>query len=232
MLQHYWNLTIRFFNALSRTLIGVREFYSSAEMQLVYSTAPADWTRILSDEFWQLCNIKNNLCCKHLKSTNLFTSFTHKKKDLTNLPRIRLQMQKCYLSTGMPTLPKQCAEKLAWLLNFRLNNFQNRNNSMDPNNLILVEQFPANGHDYNSDIKIHNHRKNEKGKKHKSNNWNLKKKDKWIKSLKPNEPFGFNMKLNKPTWKEWKFHYHKHLFKQINQRIIRCWLENYTKKST
>ena len=41
-LQHYWNLTIRLFSVISNTLVG--EFYPSAEMQSVNSTAPADWT--------------------------------------------------------------------------------------------------------------------------------------------------------------------------------------------
>ena len=39
---HYWNLTIRLFNVLSRTLVDWRS-YPSVEMQLVYSTAPAYW---------------------------------------------------------------------------------------------------------------------------------------------------------------------------------------------
>ena len=41
--QHYWNLTIRLFNFISRTLVGKGEFYPSAKMLSVYSTAPADW---------------------------------------------------------------------------------------------------------------------------------------------------------------------------------------------
>ena len=41
-LQHYWNLTIRLSSIISRTFVRGRS-YSSAEKQLVYSTAPADW---------------------------------------------------------------------------------------------------------------------------------------------------------------------------------------------
>ena len=42
--QHNWNLTIRLFRVISRTLIGeVGGSYPSAEKHLVYSTAPADW---------------------------------------------------------------------------------------------------------------------------------------------------------------------------------------------
>ena len=40
-LQHQWNLTIRLFSVISRTLIGVG-VYPSAEVQSVYSTAWAD----------------------------------------------------------------------------------------------------------------------------------------------------------------------------------------------
>ena len=41
-LLHYWNLTIRLFIVISRTLIGM--YYPSAEMQSVYSTvSPANW---------------------------------------------------------------------------------------------------------------------------------------------------------------------------------------------
>ena len=41
-LQQYWNLTIRLFNAIFRTLFG-RGSYPSPEVQWVYSTAPTDW---------------------------------------------------------------------------------------------------------------------------------------------------------------------------------------------
>ena len=39
----YWNLTIRLFSVIFRALVGGRGSYSSAEVQSVYSTAPADW---------------------------------------------------------------------------------------------------------------------------------------------------------------------------------------------
>ena len=45
-LQHYWNLTLRLFSVISRTLVG--ESYPSAEMQLVYSMAPANRAKV----FW------------------------------------------------------------------------------------------------------------------------------------------------------------------------------------
>ena len=40
-LQYYWNLTIKLFSVISRTLVGGGS-YPSAEMQSVYSTALAD----------------------------------------------------------------------------------------------------------------------------------------------------------------------------------------------
>ena len=48
VLPHSWNLTIRLFSVNSRMLFG--EWggvgsYPSAEVQLVYSTAQADWAR-------------------------------------------------------------------------------------------------------------------------------------------------------------------------------------------
>ena len=42
MLQHYWNLTIRLFSVISGHLLGEGS-YPSAEVQSVYSTAPATW---------------------------------------------------------------------------------------------------------------------------------------------------------------------------------------------
>ena len=43
MLQHHWNFTIRLFSVIWRTRIG-RGSYPFAEVQSVYSTAPAHWT--------------------------------------------------------------------------------------------------------------------------------------------------------------------------------------------
>ena len=40
-LQHYWRLTIRLFNVNTGNSLG--KSYPSAEMQSVYSAAPADW---------------------------------------------------------------------------------------------------------------------------------------------------------------------------------------------
>ena len=42
-LLHHWNLTIRLFSVISRTLIGEWS-YTSAEKLSRYSTAPANWT--------------------------------------------------------------------------------------------------------------------------------------------------------------------------------------------
>ena len=42
-LQHYWNLTIRLFSVLSRTLVG--GVLPPTEKQSVYSTPPANWAR-------------------------------------------------------------------------------------------------------------------------------------------------------------------------------------------
>ena len=46
-----WSLINRWFSVISKTLIEVGKFYSPAEMQSLYSTAPADWAvlnRIIS----------------------------------------------------------------------------------------------------------------------------------------------------------------------------------------
>ena len=45
--KHHWNFTIRLFSVIYRTLIG--RSYPSAEQQLVYSTAPADWAICTND---------------------------------------------------------------------------------------------------------------------------------------------------------------------------------------
>ena len=50
---YYWNLTIRLFSVILRTKIG--ESYPSAEMQSVYSTAPADcakWILVWAYTIW------------------------------------------------------------------------------------------------------------------------------------------------------------------------------------
>ena len=46
-IQHYWNLTIRLFSVISRTLIEDmgRGAYTSAVKYSVYSTAPPNWTK-------------------------------------------------------------------------------------------------------------------------------------------------------------------------------------------
>ena len=48
-LRQQWNLIIRLFSVISRTLI-MRGFYPSVEMQSMYSTAPADWAHSLLND--------------------------------------------------------------------------------------------------------------------------------------------------------------------------------------
>ena len=43
--QHYWNLPIRLFRVINRTLVE-EDSYSDAEKQSVYFTAPANWASI------------------------------------------------------------------------------------------------------------------------------------------------------------------------------------------
>ena len=62
-LQHHRNLTLRLFSVIYRTLIG-RGSYPSAEVQLMYSTAPGDWTTAIPD----LCFISGYNIFKLLKS--------------------------------------------------------------------------------------------------------------------------------------------------------------------
>ena len=59
-LLHYWNLTIRLFSVISRTLVG-GGYYPSAENQSVYSTAQADWAkqRPESERRNEVCNFGN-----------------------------------------------------------------------------------------------------------------------------------------------------------------------------
>ena len=67
--QHYWSLTIRLINVISRTLIwwGGGGSYPSAEMQLVYSTAP------VCHDLWQIklfeIELFNHLTCE--QTTNV-----------------------------------------------------------------------------------------------------------------------------------------------------------------
>ena len=48
-LQYHWKFTLRLFSVIYRTLLGLS--YLSAELTLVYSTAPTDWVRLLSEYF-------------------------------------------------------------------------------------------------------------------------------------------------------------------------------------
>ena len=48
-LQHCWNLTIRLFSVMSRTLVSEGS-YPSAVVQSVYSTTPADWAKGRNDQ--------------------------------------------------------------------------------------------------------------------------------------------------------------------------------------
>ena len=69
-LQDYWNLTIRLFSVISKSL-AVGRSYPSADVQLVYWTAPVDWATCInvicalikvaisphkSIVFWNLCS--------------------------------------------------------------------------------------------------------------------------------------------------------------------------------
>ena len=77
-LQHYWNLTIRLFNVISRTLVGQtgREgSYPSAENQSVYSTAPTNWTTLKLVFLY-----KQITCWCWLKLQKVWSQFPHWKK--------------------------------------------------------------------------------------------------------------------------------------------------------
>ena len=63
-LQHYWNLTIRFFSVISSTLMVGGGSYPFAEVQSMYSTAPANWAIVVL--------IKN--LTQHTSSSLLFWS--------------------------------------------------------------------------------------------------------------------------------------------------------------
>ena len=54
-LQHYWNLTIRLFSVISGTFVGGGS-HPSAEVQSVYSKAPADWAKI---RLWPITIYRN-----------------------------------------------------------------------------------------------------------------------------------------------------------------------------
>ena len=72
-LQHYWNLTIREFSViLSGHSLGKR--YPSAEIQSVYSAAPADWANLLyifiyNANFFSDWNLFSNLTKDVLRMT-------------------------------------------------------------------------------------------------------------------------------------------------------------------
>ena len=68
--QRYWNLTIRLFSVISRTLVVGEGAYHSAEAQSVYSTAPDDCAigyllasvlQLCRDAVSVLCNLPEQL---------------------------------------------------------------------------------------------------------------------------------------------------------------------------
>ena len=62
------SLTIRWFSDISRILVGVGGLSPFAEMQLVYSTAPADWANCFGLEILNFRQrIKQNLVRNPLK---------------------------------------------------------------------------------------------------------------------------------------------------------------------
>ena len=52
--QHHWNLTIRLFSVIYRTLVGWWS-YPSVEVQSAYFTGPADW----ATKIWFICKMFN-----------------------------------------------------------------------------------------------------------------------------------------------------------------------------
>ena len=52
--QHHWNLTIRLFSVISRTLVAGVGSYPSAEKLSVYSTALANWATIYTNKGFDL----------------------------------------------------------------------------------------------------------------------------------------------------------------------------------
>ena len=50
-IQHYWNLTIKLFSVIPGHSLGGVGSYPSAEMQSVYSIAPAEWSEGIKGDF-------------------------------------------------------------------------------------------------------------------------------------------------------------------------------------
>ena len=119
----------------------------------------------------------------------LFTSFLTKKTF-----KIDLKSNCKSINTLFIYLYQQrYVGKSEWLFYFRLNNYRHRIKSMDQYNLILDEQL-FRSHKFNKVPKF--------TIKNKLKKWNeinnLKKRDKWIKSLRTYVPFGFDVKIKSP----------------------------------
>ena len=109
---------------------------------------------IKSTKLCQPHNMKNNLCCKHLKSTNSFTSFTTKKTRKIYHESNCRSKNLIYL-LEYTSCEKQNVEKSDRPFYFSLNKYQHRIKSMDQNNLILVKQnFWMKCHNFNRDAKF------------------------------------------------------------------------------
>ena len=86
--HHHWNLTIRLFSVISRTLIGGWS-YPSAEVQSVYSTAPTDGAIIVWNLmfFFSFYDKYTYLCFHHYVLVDVFFS-VHKATESAEM--------KCY----------------------------------------------------------------------------------------------------------------------------------------
>ena len=155
-----------------------------------------------SAKFCQPCNRRNSQCCKHIRHTDTFTSFTtnstyriYHNTDCSSSNIIYLlECSKCKI---------QYIGKSESKFNLRINIYRHKITSPNPSNLLPVEQhFRAQDHDFNVDAKFTIIEKLEKNTlPNKSKILELHE-DFWIKKLKTLAPHGLNTKLNHPdrTW--------------------------------
>ena len=84
-LERYWSLTVRLFNVISGHSLWVLSFF--VVMQLVYSTAPANWA--IGHSFWGLSSLQR--CCRSVLQPQPTRRTNSKTTNLTKQPTNQAQ---------------------------------------------------------------------------------------------------------------------------------------------
>ena len=139
------------------------------------------------------------LCCRHIISTDFFTSSNGKRYEIRHRTNCRTK-NAIYLAFCMKCNKEQYVGKVEKQgTNKRVN--KHRNDVHRPDALAIDRHFTDGNHDFNRDFRIIviEEITNKHLTKEQTRNTLLHREDFWINKLKTLEPAGFNDKLNFPA---------------------------------